>query len=434
MKYGESSPTFFILFKPMDLYALVDCNNFYASCERVFDPTARGVPVIVLSNNDGCVVARSEEAKAVGIEMGQPLFECRNIVDKHKVRVFSSNYVLYGDMSARIMSILSGFTPNIEVYSIDEAFLFFKGFANYDLESHARLIQQAVRQQTGVPVSVGIGRTKTLAKIANYLSKKVYKTGVLCLIENEDEHLKNVPVEKIWGIGRQRTLWLNAQNIRTAYDLKQAPDRLIKNKMTVTGLRTVWELRGTPCLKLDEVLADKKMIGCSRMFGYEVERLSELEEAVSAYMDRAAVKLRRQRSLAGYVHVYVETNRFRGEYYINSLGMYVNPPSAYTPLLSHYGKLLLKHMFKNGYKYKRAGVMLADLVHENTAQQYLIGPVYTGTRQQKLMETLDRYNAKVNHGKIHLASEGMGKPWFMKQAHKSNRYTTNWNELLEVKS
>jgi DNA polymerase V len=418
----------------MDLYALVDCNNFYASCERVFDPTARGVPVIVLSNNDGCVVARSEEAKAVGIEMGQPLFECQKLVHKHHVRVFSSNYVLYGDMSARIMNILSGFTPNIEMYSIDEAFLFFKGFGNYDLEAHAQMIRQTVKQQTGVPVSVGIGKTKTLAKIANYLSKRVYKTGVFCLTENEDEHLKNFPVEKVWGIGRQRTGWLNGQNIRTAYDLKHAPDRLIKDKMTVTGLRTVWELRGTPCLKLDEVLADKKMTGCSRMFGYEVESLGELEEAVSAYMDRAAVKLRKQRSLAGYVHVYVETNRFRGEYYINSLGMYVNPPSAYTPLLSHYGKLLLKHIFKKGFKYKRAGVMLADLVSEGTGQQYLIGPTYAGTRQQKLMETVDRYNSGVNHGKIKLASEGMAKPWFMKQAHKSKRFTTCWNELLEVKS
>jgi DNA polymerase V len=416
----------------MEFYALVDCNNFYASCERVFDPTARGVPVIVLSNNDGCVVARSQEAKDVGIQMGQPLFECQNLVNKHHVRVFSSNYVLYGNMSARIMNILSGFSPNIEIYSIDEAFLFFSGFENYDLEAYGQLIRNTVKQHTGVPVSVGIAKTKTLAKIANHLAKKVYKTGVFCLLGEEDEHLKNFPVDEIWGIGRQRAQWLNSQNIQTAYDLKEASDRIIKNKMTITGLRTVWELRGIPCLKLDEVLANKKMIGCSRMFGYEVEKLEELEEAVSAYMDRAAVKLRKQRSLAGYVHIYVETNRFRGEYYINSLGMYVNPPSAYTPLLSHYGKILLKHIFKKGFKYKRVGVMLADLVNEGAGQQYLIGPTYAGTRQQKLMETVDNYNSGVNNGKIKLASEGMGKPWFMKQAHKSRRFTTNWSELLIV--
>lgn len=223
----------------MDFYALVDCNNFYASCERVFDPTARGVPVIVLSNNDGCVVARSEEAKAVGIQMGQPFFECRDIVQKHKVRVFSSNYVLYGDMSARIMSILSGFTPDMEVYSIDEAFLFFKGFERFDLEAHGQRIRKIVQEYTGVPVSVGIARTKTLAKLANHLAKKVYKTGVLCMTTDEDEHLKSVPVEEIWGIGRKRSAWLNSRRIRTAYDLKQAPDRLIKDKMTVTDRKSV---------------------------------------------------------------------------------------------------------------------------------------------------------------------------------------------------
>ncbi|MDP2654362.1 MAG: Y-family DNA polymerase [Candidatus Omnitrophota bacterium] len=417
----------------MDSYALVDCNNFYASCERVFDPTAQGIPVIVLSNNDGCVVARSQEAKDVGIQMGQPLFECQNIVDKHHVRVFSSNYVLYGDMSARIMNILSGFSPNIEMYSIDEAFLFFSGFKNYDLEAYGQLIRNTVKQHTGVPVSVGIAKTKTLAKIANHLAKKVYKTGVFCLFDDEDEHLKNFPVDEIWGIGRQRTKWLNSQNIQTAYDLKMAPDRLIKNKMTVTGLRTVWELRGIPCLKLDEVVADKKMIGCSRMFGYDVEKLEELEEAVSAYICRTCVKLRKQHSLAGYIHVYVETNRFKGDYYINSLGMYINPPSAYTPLLSHYGKIILGHIFKSGYKFKRAGVILTNLVSERAGQEYFIGPVYSGTRHQKLMETVDRYNSSANHGKIQFASEGMGKPWLMKQSRKSKRFTTDWNELLEVK-
>lgn len=417
----------------MEYYALVDCNNFYASCERAFDPTARGVPVIVLSNNDGCVVARSQEAKDIGIQMGQPLFECKGLVDKHKVKVFSSNYVLYGDMSARIMSILSRFSPNIEVYSIDEAFLFFQGFENIDLESQGKLIRQTIKQHTGIPVSVGVGRTKTLAKIANHLSKKVYKTGIFCLRENEDEHLRSFPIDEIWGIGRQRARWLRSQNILSAYDLKVAPDRLIKNKMTVTGLRTVWELRGIPSLKLEEMLPDKKMIGCSRMFGYEVEKLEELEEAVSAYITRASVKLRKQRSLAGYVHVYVETSRFKGDYYINSLGMYVNPPSAYTPLLSHFCKILLRHIFKEGYKYKRAGVMLTDIVSEKSGQEYFIGPTYSGTRQQRLMEVIDRYNSKVTRGKIQLASEGMGKAWFMKQAHKSKRFTTCWNELLEVK-
>lgn len=417
-----------------DFYALVDCNNFYASCERVFDPGVRDVPVIVLSNNDGCVVARSQEAKDIGIQMGQPVFECRALIERHHVRVFSSNYVLYGDLSARIMNILSEFTPNLEVYSIDEAFLLFRGFGNSNLEEYGRAISRAVKQRTGVPVSVGIARTKTLAKIANHLAKKVYKTGVFCLLENEDEHLKKFPVEEIWGIGRQRARWLLSQNVKTAYDLKMMPDRRIQQKMTVTGLRTAWELRGIPCLTLEEISPDKKAIGCSRMFGYEVEKLAELEEAVSAYIARACVKLRGQGSLVGYLHVYVETSRFRGPYYNNSLGMCVNPPTAFTPLLMHYGKILLGHIFREGLKYKRAGVLLTDLVRDDSGQKNFFGPEYSHTRYQRLMRVMDRYNLSGAGGKIQMAAEGLGKPWFMKQARKSKRFTTRWEELLEIKT
>jgi len=416
-----------------DLYALVDCNNFYASCERLFNPALKNVPVIVLSNNDGCVVARSEEAKEIGIEMGVPLFEIQDLVKRQNVRAFSSNYVLYGDMSSRVMNVLREFTPNLEVYSIDEAFLLLRGFSNFNIEDYALKIKETVYRCVGLPVSVGIGKTKTLAKIANYLSKRVFKTGAFCLVDNIDDYLKKIPVEKIWGIGRQRQNWLNNQSVYTAYDLRNMPDGQVRKKMTVTGLRTVWELRGISCLSMEEVTPDKKAVSCSRMFGYLVEDLNELEEAASAYVARACVKLRRQNLLAGYLHVIIETNRFKGSYYNNSLGMYVTPPSAYTPLLSHYTRLLLKEIFKKGYKYNRVGVVLTDLGPERQAQNYFIDPFYVGTRYQRLMQSIDLYNSSVNHGKIQLASEGLGKPWHMKQTRKSPRFTTGWNELLTIK-
>lgn len=416
-----------------ELYALVDVNNFYVSCERVFDPSARGVPVVVLSNNDGCAIARSEEAKAVGIAMGEAFFKIRDVIKRHSVRVFSSNYVLYGDMSQRVMDTLRAFTPNIEVYSIDEAFLLFKGFTHVDLNAYARQIKEAVYRDTGLPVCVGIGRTKTLAKAANYLAKRVYQTGTFCFDGNEDANLKDVPVEKIWGIGRRRARWLHARGVDTAYGLARMPERQVKDKMTVTGLRTVWELRGVSCLELEEMVPDKKAVGCSRMFGYQTERLDELEEAASAYVARASVKLRKQNLLAGYLHIIVETNRFRGAYYHNSLGVCLNPPTAYTPLLSHYVRLLVGKIYREGYKYNRVGVLLTDLVAESQGQQHFIGPLYTNTRYQKLMRVIDRYNSTVSRGKIHLASEGLGKPWQMKQARKSRRFTTHWGELLDVR-
>jgi DNA polymerase V len=366
--------------------------------------------------------------------MGQPVFECRSLIEQHQVRVFSSNYALYGDLSARIMNVLSEFSPHLEVYSIDEAFLLLRGFRHFDLQEYGQTISQAVRQRTGVPVSVGIARTKTLAKVANHLAKKVYKTGVFSFFENVDEHLKSFPVEGIWGIGRQRAKWLRSKGVATAYDLKMMPDRLIRKKMTVTGLRTAWELRGIPCLSLEEVSPDKKAIGCSRTFGYEVEKLSELEEAVASYISRACVKLRKQGSLAGYLHVYVETSRFRGPRYNNALGMYVNPPTAYTPHLMRYGNILLSHIFREGYKYKKAGILLTNLTSDRTGQRYFIGPEYGYTRHQKLMQVIDSYNLSAGSSKLQFAAEGLRKPWFMKQARKSNRFTTRWDELLEVKA
>jgi DNA polymerase V len=413
----------------MDYYALVDCNNFYASCERVFNPSIRQAPVIVLSNNDGCVIARSQEAKAIGIQMTTPFFECREMIKKHNVAVFSSNYALYGDMSARVMDILSGFTPELEVYSIDEAFLRLRGYGQFNLDQLAQNMSRTVQQQTGIPVSVGIGRTKTLAKAANYLAKKVYKTGAFCLREPEGECLKMLSVGDVWGIGRQRAQWLLGQGIASADDLRKSPDRFIKDHLTITGLRTVWELRGTPCLVREETYGGKKAVGCSRMFGYRVTKLGDLQEAVASYIAQAAVKLRKQRSLAGYLQVYAESKPHGDS---QGSGILIDPPSASTPLLSHYAQIILNRIFKEGCSYKKAGVQLMGLVSEQSGQQCFTGPPYCGTRTQKLMQTVDRYNAGASGGKIQFAAEGLQKPWHMKQTFKSKRYTTRWDELLVI--
>ncbi len=414
-------------------YALVDCNNFYVSCERVFDPSLKNVPVIVLSNNDGCAVARSEEAKALGIAMGAPFFELKGLIEKHGVRVFSSNYVLYGDMSARVMAVLRRFTPEMEVYSIDEAFLLFRGFDHYDLPAYAEEIRKAVYRETGVPVSVGIGTTKTLAKAANHLAKRVYRTGTFCMPDDPDDCLDDVPVGKVWGIGRRRRHWLEGRGVHTAYDLKNMPDRLVRKKMTVTGLRTVWELRGIPCLGLEESVPDKKALACSRMFGRTVIRLDEIREAVAAHTARAGVKLRRQDLLAGYIQVHLETSRFREQEYYSALGMIVDPPTADSILLARYAAVLAEELFQPGQEYKKSGVFMTGLVSQSQGQQTWLGPSYDGSTRQVLMEAMDRYNCSVNTGKIRLGAEGVNRVWDMRQAHRSRRFTTAWDELLQIR-
>lgn len=413
-----------------DLYALVDCNNFYASCERVFNPSLKNFPIVVLSNNDGCVVARSEEAKALGIAMGVPFYQIKDLVQANRVRAFSSNYALYGDMSKRVMQILREFTPEIEVYSIDEAFLLLRGFSN--IQTLAEQIKERVYKHVGLPVSIGVSTTKTLAKLANYLAKRVFKTGVFCLLDHFDDYLKEVPVDRIWGIGHRRQEWLEEMNIFTAYDLKNMADAQIRKKMTVTGLRTVWELRGTSCLKWEEIESGKKGVGCSRMFGQPVKELREMQEAVSTYVGRASEKLRRQNLVAGYLHVFIETNRFKEDYYYQSLGVQIAPATAYTPTLNGHAHRILEKIFREGYQYNRVGVLLTDLKSEKEMQASFLDPCYGETNQNVLMKIIDRYNSFVNHGKIRLASEGFKKPWHMKQLYKSACFTTRWNELLEV--
>ncbi len=420
------------------IFALVDCNSFYVSCEKVFNPAVRNKPVVVLSNNDGCAISRSHEAKAIGIAMGAPIFKCQDLVQRHGVEVFSANFVLYGDMSNRVMSVLAQFTPNLEIYSIDEAFLSLRGLEHCGLQTVGRTIRAGVKQQTGIPVSVGIAPTKTLSKVANHYAKDHPETkGVFCLMDEDkiNHYLSQTPVNAIWGIGREKALFLNRNGMSNAFELKNAPDEWIKKHLTIVTLRTVWELRGISCLALEEAGPNKKAIATTRTFGYEVSCMEEMAEAVSAYISRSAQKLRRQKSLAGYVQVYVETNPFKDTpYYRNSAGIVIDPPTAYTPRLIEGAKELLKRIYRDGLRYKSCGVILMNLSPQSNEQNYLFEEKYQGSRRQRLMEVMDRYNRQANSGKLFLAAEGLGKPWYMKQARKSRRFTTRWDELLEVKA
>jgi len=421
---------------PSSIYALVDCNSFYVSCERVFKPSVRNKPTVVLSNNDGCAISRSAEAKKIGIAMGAPIFKCQELVKQHGVEVFSANFVLYGDMSNRVMAVLAQFTPDLEVYSIDEAFLSFQGIEPAGLEGYSRQIRLSVYQQTGIPVSIGVAPTKTLAKVANHFAKDHAETnGVFCLMAEKDIDacLARTPVGEIWGIGKEKAIFLERNGLDNALKLKHAPDEWVKKHLTIVTLRTILELRGVACLPLEETRPAKKAIATTRTFGYDVSHLAEMEEAVCAYASRSAEKLRRQQSLAGHIQVFVETNPFKDTpYYRNSAGIDISPPTAYTPRLMEAAKGLLKRIYREGLKYKACGVILMNLIPESNEQNYLFDEKYQGSPRQRLMDVMDKYNRQANSGKLFMAAEGLGKPWFMKQAHKSKRFTTRWDELLEI--
>jgi len=411
------------------------------SCERVFNPNLRNKPAIVLSNNDGCVIARSNEAKALGIEMGIPIFKCQSIVSKYQVQVFSANFPLYGDLSNRVMNTLAQFSPSIEIYSIDEAFLSLDGFENRNLHEYAKTIRQTVKRNTGIPVSVGIAPTKTLAKIANRIAKKVNAAaaveGVFSLLDQKeiDHWLEKTAVEDIWGIGAGKTEALKRHGIENALQLKQASDTWIKKNLTVISLKTVWELRGISCLPLEELAPNKKTIGISRTFGHETHTFEELHEAISAYTARAAEKLRGQNSVCGHIQVFIATNPFKGDMkYSNAISIDLTPPTAYTPHLIEVAGALLSRIFRSEFSYKRAGILLTGLQAGYATQEFLFDEPYQDSRRQQLMKVMDRYNSNTNFGKIFWAAEGIEKPWYLKQTHRSKRFTTRWDELLTVKA
>jgi DNA polymerase V len=418
------------------MIALVDCNNFYVSCERVFNPALNGKPVVVLSNNDGCIISRSNEAKALGIKMAQPAFKIADLIEKNQVAVFSSNYTLYGDMSQRVMTTLAGFTPEIEIYSIDEAFLNLAGIPN-NLEDYARTIRQTVLKNTGMPVSVGIGPTKVLAKIANHCAKKRPETNGVMVLDSSDKigaTLRSIEVEDVWGIGRQYATMLRSFKIKTAWDFTQMPDSWVKKKMTIVGLRIKKELEGEPCLEMELLPAAKKAICTSRSFGELQTDLEPLKEAVANFASSCAAKLRQQKTCAQKVMVFIHTNSFNpndAQYAQNIV--YKLPVATSSSIeLIKYSLALLDLIYKEGYRYKKAGVIVSDIVPETRVQCSLFDCT-DRAKQDALMHVMDKINARFGSNAVKIATLGNGVRWKLRQEKLSPSYTTRWNDIITIK-
>lgn len=412
--------------------ALVDCNNFYVSCERVFNPKLENQPIVVLSNNDGCVVSRSNEVKALGIPMGKPAFEMRDIIQKHDIHTFSSNYTLYADMSQRVMQTLFQFTPDMEIYSIDEAFLDLSGI-QVPLQEYGRQISNTVKQWTGIPVSVGIAPTKTLTKIANRLAKTSPKAnGVLNLVDSAyiEEALKRIEVVDIWGVGHRIARKLNKAGIMTALDLSRADINWIKQNFGVEGVRTVYELQGIQCYPLEQNPPSKKSLVVSRMFGRNVESIDELSEAVATYASRAGEKLRKGKLSAGLMTVFITTSRFIEKSYFNSSTIEFPVQTNDTQEIIQEALSGLKTIYRKGYEYKKAGIILNNLVDENKIQANLFDTV-DRDRSKRLMKAIDAINYR-GICPVRWGAEGLAKPWHAQFNHLSQKYTTQWDQLPKV--
>lgn len=414
------------------MFGLVDCNNFYASCERVFNPSLNGKPIVVLSNNDGCVIARSNEAKVLGIKMGVPAYQIKDLVKKHDVAVFSSNYVLYGDMSGRVMSMLAELAPEIEVYSIDEAFLNLEGIQ--DLQTLGSKIVRQVTRGTGIPVSAGIASTKTLAKVANKFAKKYPAYNRLCIIDTEEKRekaLKLFEIGDVWGIGRRQAAKLEKQGVKTAYDFTQLPGSWVRKNMTVTGERTWKELRGISCIDMESAPPAKKQICTSRSFGKMVEDIDTMSEAIATHASTCAKKLRQQKSYAMSLMVFIHTNNFREDlpqYWKNTI-IKLPVPTSDTLEIVHYALEGLKSIFMPGYQYKKAGVIITEIV---TSAQLGLFDTVDREKREKLMQAIDKVNGEHRH-LVKLAVQGNGRDWKLKQEQLSKRYTTDINEVLTIK-
>lgn len=419
------------------MFALVDCNNFYASCERVFQPQWEKKPIVILSNNDGCVIARSNEAKAMGIPMGAPAFKYKQLFLEKKVKVFSSNYPLYGDMSSRVMSILETYSPNVEIYSIDEAFLQFKGFDYFDLEAEGRRMKKQVQQWTGIPVSVGIAPSKALAKIANKIAKKyVAKTGGVYLIETEEQRtkaLKWTDVKDIWGIGRKHSKRLEQMGVKTAYDFSNLPDSWIRKHMSVLELRLKKDLLGLPCIQLEETQNAKKSIATTRSFKTTYRTFFDLEERIATYATSCAEKLRKQGSSCSALLVFVRSNPHSKEsqQYRNSCVVTLPYATDSSITLSKYARYGLKNIFKENIDYKKAGVILIGLSPTKERQLNLFdGDI---GRHDALMQAIDKVHRRFGPYRIKLGNQDLKQTWKMRQEHLSSRFTTELSEVIRVK-
>ena len=417
------------------MFALVDCNNFYASCQRAFEPHLRNKPVVILSNNDGCVIARSNEAKALGIPMGAPAFEYKTLFEQNNVSVYSSNYALYGDMSSRVMNILARYSPEIEIYSIDEAFLKFKGFELFDLDQLGLDMQRTVTKGTGIPVSIGFAPTKALAKVANKIAKKYpERTQSVYAIDTEEKRIKALKwtkIEDVWGIGRKHTKRLQAKNIHNAYQFTQLSDDWIRKEMAVVGLRLKHELEGKPTLDLEEP-KNKKMIATTRSFEKAMTKLEDISERVATYTASCSEKLRKQGSHCNMIMVFVQTNYFRKDQPQYSRNIVINTdfPTNSTIELNHYAQVGLKAIFLEGYHYKKAGVIVMGLTPNNETQLSLFNT--SNPKHQPLMSVIDKMNKSYGTNKIKFANQSLGRQWKMKQEKLSKSFTTRIDEIITI--
>lgn len=419
------------------MFALVDGNNFFVSCERVFNPYWNDRPILVLSNNDGCVIARSNEVKKLGIKMGTPAFQILDEIHRYGIGVYSGNQNLYGDMSCRVMSLLSNYSPNIEVYSVDESFLDFSGFDNIDLNEYTRSMIRTVTKGTGIPVSAGVAGTKTLAKVANKFAKKYPAYKGVCIIDDEEKRekaLKLTDIGDVWGIGSGYQRKLERFNVNTAYDFSRMPVAWVRKEMTVFGERVWKELNGESCLDLDQIIPRKKQICTSRSFGTTIYGYSDMEEAVATFAEMCAVKLRKQHSCAFSLLVFVgctEDSRFGSHAFLNSVVKLMVPSNITTDIVRH-ALIALKNIYRKGVGYKKAGVIVMELVPDDAIQQNLF---YKEDREKlsKLMEAIDELNSKGIKKQVSLAVQGTGvRKWKLRQEHLSPCYTTQLSDVLTI--
>ena len=418
------------------MFALIDCNNFYVSCERVFNPKLNKKPVVVLSNNDGCAISRSNEAKGLGIPMGAPAFKYEKVFRKNNVQVFSSNFPLYGDMSNRVMSILSKFTPNIEIYSIDEAFLKFEGFENYNLESYCKEIKDIVLKWTGIPISIGVAPTKALAKVSNRIAKKFPKKtkGVYIINSNQKKikALKWLKIKDVWGIGFKHSERLKNYNVKNAYDFISLPDNWVRKKMSVVGLRLKKELEGESVLDLDEVRSPKKAIATTRSFEGTITDYEKIKERVTTFAICCAEKLRAQNSNCNSIYVFIRSNKFQKNKTQYRNGVLITIPFSTNSniIINKYAIKGLKKIFKQGINYKKAGTIVMGLDSFQNHQLNLFEN--EDPKHKSLMKTIDYIQKKEGPNKIKLASQDLRKRWKMKQEKLSPNYTCKLNEIIKV--
>ena len=418
------------------MFGLIDCNNFYASCERVFNPSLNWRPVVVLSNNDGCVIARSSEAKALGIPMGEPAYKLKALIEANQVVVFSSNYVLYGDMSHRVMTTVAQFAPDMEIYSIDEAFLLFDGFENINLKEYGEKIVRTTTRNTGIPVSLGVAPTKTLAKLANKFAKKYKDYKGVCVIDTDEKRekaLKLTAVGDVWGIGRQYAKKLEYYSIHTAWDFTQRSKSWVRHTMGVVGERTWLELKGTPCVEMDRTTT-KKSICTSRSFGERLTELAPISEAVSNFAASCAEKLRKQHSLASVIMVFIQTNPNATNLpqHCKQVVLQLPVPTNDTSELINFALRGLKSVFAEGYQFKKAGVIVSEIVPERPLQGDLFD-VRDRDKFNRIMTVMDSLNASYGKQKVKIAAQGFDRKWKLKNERLSPCYTTKLADVLVVK-